>query len=195
MPHVMSATRPPSSSRAPVRTTCTSSREIGVLASTNSTPANATLAQKVCPPICSALVSVAPRPIYLSPHFLPGFPVDPRSPSTPSRLLFPTNSVRCMMYPVSIPSLPTCEHFVLRESKHQRNQKNPLHQQTRTPVWLQPVGNPPLDLLSRFEACSESCFPHLPISTLFAISHWSQNSPVLPSFRLQASARPGHPFS
>ncbi|KAI3533870.1 hypothetical protein CMEL01_04633 [Colletotrichum melonis] len=58
---------PPSSSRAPVRTTCTSSREIGVLASTNSTPANATLAQKVCPPICSALVSVAPRPIYLPP--------------------------------------------------------------------------------------------------------------------------------
>ncbi|KAL4408723.1 hypothetical protein CABS03_10957 [Colletotrichum abscissum] len=111
---------PPSSSRAPVRTTCTSSREIGVLASTNSTPANATLAQKVCPPICSALVSVAPRSI---------------SPSTPSRLLFPTNSVRCMMYPVSIPSLPMNTSRV----KASKKPENPLHQQIHTHARLAPT--------------------------------------------------------
>ncbi|OHF04684.1 hypothetical protein CORC01_00155 [Colletotrichum orchidophilum] len=54
----MSATRP-SSSRAPVRTTCTSSREIGVLASTNQRH----IGSKSVPGHLSALVSVAPRPI------------------------------------------------------------------------------------------------------------------------------------
>ncbi|KAK1676599.1 hypothetical protein BDP55DRAFT_106796 [Colletotrichum godetiae] len=135
----------PSSSRAPVRTTCTSSREIGVLASTNPTPANATLAQKVCPPIFSALVSVAPRPIF--PPSPPWLPVDPRSPST-------LPSIRCTPYDVSI--------RILQESKQQRKpeEKKPTSSRdTRAPVWPQPVGNPPPRSVVSLEACSESCSP------------------------------------